>query len=487
MQESSFYRKNETFLIALLFFLLNFILKILFVSKNEIAMDEPFSIYYAQMDLPSIFKMLKTENNPALHFILLHYWIKLFGMSPFSVRFLSVLFSALTAPVIYFTGKKFFSNSTGIIASLTYTLSVFHIFFSHEARVYPIFVFLTALSLYCFLSLVEKPGKWKSSAALLIVNILLVYAHYFGFFVVATEMICVFFSGKLRNIWKKMSLVFLLIAILYIPNLIVFTKRFTVSVEHGTWVRKPEFTELYGNLNRFLNSRIVMLVLIVIMVFYAIRLIKNHQLSGKFYEFFKSSQRRILFVWFVFPYFAMFAVSFFAPMFLDRYLLYTSVGFYLLVALTLTFFAESKKTMFVAAGLFIITIACFTNPAPDNERRVGQVVENVNKLKASFPESLVLISPDYAHLEFTYHYNPGYFRDYKNTTALLKHDNIYPVRDLSGFDKKELATRTIIYVNCGAEFAFGENPVLDELTSSHSLLKEIPVFEIYRIYCFMPK
>ncbi|HQN15363.1 MAG TPA: glycosyltransferase family 39 protein [Bacteroidales bacterium] len=479
-------KKYEVIITAFLFFVLNFFLKILFVSANDIAMDEPFSIYYAQMDLSSIFTMLKTENNPPLHFLLLHYWIKAFGISPLSVRFLSVLFSALTAPLIYFIGQKFFSKQTGLIAGLIFTLSYFHMYFSHEARVYPIFVFLTALCLYYFLSVVNRPERWKPYIGLLIVNVLLVYSHYFGFFVVATEFVCIFFAGNLSRIWKKMSLVFFLLMLAYIPNALILWQRFSISVGQGTWVRQPEFTELYGNLNRFMNSKMVMAVLLVVAIIYIVLLIRDKQFSLKIKAFFRPPFSRILLIWFVFPYLAMFFLSFWAPMFLDRYIIFISISFYLLIALFLATFTRYTYVKTAGTIVLLILMALNLNLAPDNNRRVKQLAGTVKELKAQHPKSIVIISPEYSHLEFTYHFNINYFKDYNNTKALLQKNNIFPLRNLSSADKIKIQNQEVIYVDCGTEFAFGESSILADLNTSHTANYITSVFEIYRIYLFSP-
>jgi len=487
MLRSNFYKKNEVIIIPLFFFFINFVLKILFISKNEIAMDEPFSIFYAQMDLPSIFKMLKNENNPALHFILLHFWIKLFGIGPLSVRFLSVLFSSLTPSIIFLCGNKFFSKQTGIIAALIFTFSVFHVYFSHEARVYPLFVLLTVLSLYYFLSLVNKPEKWKPYISLLVVNILLIYAHYFGFFVLAAEFVSLFFVANFRRIWKKMLVVFGLLAISYFPNIIIFMQRVSVSVEHGTWVRKPEITELYGNLNRFLNSRAVMIVLLLVIAFYLVLLFRKHQLFPKLSESFKNSSSRVLIVWFVFPYLCMFVISFWVPMFLDRYIIYISISFYLLIAVFLTTFSNNRIVSYIASFVLLLVMVFYLKLAPDNNRRVDQVVNVVNELKAKNPDSFVIISPAYSYLEFTYHYNINFFMDYENTLTLLHKKDIYPLSDFSSFEKSKLTGKKVVFLDCGTDFAFGKNPILNELNFSHILVKKILVFEIYKIYWYKPK
>ncbi len=487
MFASAFSKKNEIVFISLLIFLANFLLKILFVSHNEIAMDEPFSLYYAQMDLPSIFTMLKTENNPALHFIVLHFWIKLFGISAFSVRFLSVVFSALTAVVVFLIGNKFFSKQIGIIAALIFTLSLFHVYFSHEARVYPLFIFLTTLSLYYFLSIVSHASAWKPYIALFMVNLLLIYAHYFGFFVLAAEFLSIFFIGNFRQIWKKMLGVFILLAVSYSPNIIIFLQRFTVSVQHGTWVRKPEVSELYGNLNRFLNSRTVMFIFILIGICYFILLLRKQKLTSTVAIFFNNPYARVLVVWFVFPYLAMFLLSFWAPMFLDRYIIYISIPFYLLIAVFIGTFTEHRNIRLASTMILLLAMAFYVRLAPDNNRRVDDVVKLVNELKAKDTNTLVIISPEYSYLEYVYHYKIDYFKDYKNTLSLLHSDHIYPASNLSSFDKSTLSANKVVYLDCGTDFAIGKNPILDELKTSHILVKSVPIFEIYSVYWFHTK
>ncbi|HZX62210.1 MAG TPA: glycosyltransferase family 39 protein, partial [Bacteroidales bacterium] len=164
----------KPWLIPIGLILLNFILKIFFLGSRDIAMDEPFTIFYSQVGFPALFEMLKTENNPPLFFLLLHFWIKVFSISAFSVRFLPFLFSTLTAPVIYLTGKRFFSVQSGILASLIFTFSNYHLAFSHEARVYPLFALLTCLSMYFFLSLIQNPERKPPLYLLILANVLLI-------------------------------------------------------------------------------------------------------------------------------------------------------------------------------------------------------------------------------------------------------------------------------------------------------------------------
>jgi len=363
-------------------------------------------------------------------------------------------------------------------------MSQFNLYYSHEAGVYPIFIFLSALSLYFFLFICNKPHKKHAYLGLVLTNILLVYAHYLGFFVIATEIFSMFFAANFRIIYKKLILVFLVLIVSYIPNLIIFFQRFTESVQHGTWVRRPEFTELYGNLNRFLNSRWVMLVFIICTVVNVSVILQKKQFKVKVQTFFKSTYSRIIIIWFVFPYCAMFALSFLAPMFLDRYIIYISVSFYMLMAVLMSKFNANRVLKYISFFSILTAMMWNFSLIPDNNRRVDELVQTINELKSKDPNLMLIISPEYSALEFVYHYNNEYFKDYTNTYSLLNKDHIYPLRDFNGFDKSKLKNRKVVYLDCGTDFAFGKNPILTELKAGRKEDSTIYVYSIYTLHCF---
>ena len=90
--------------IVLALFLLNIIIKVMYLSFQPISHDEPFTVYHAQFDFYNIIHYLKNYNNPPLFELILHFWIKCFGISPFSVRFLPMLFSSLSVVLFYKIG-----------------------------------------------------------------------------------------------------------------------------------------------------------------------------------------------------------------------------------------------------------------------------------------------------------------------------------------------------------------------------------------------
>jgi len=87
--------------VILLLVLLNLVLKGIYLGEHNLDLDEPFTLYQAQGSLGDLVSMMKWDNNPPLFYVLMHYWIRIFGISPFSARSISLLFSSFTIIFIY--------------------------------------------------------------------------------------------------------------------------------------------------------------------------------------------------------------------------------------------------------------------------------------------------------------------------------------------------------------------------------------------------
>lgn len=241
--------KTRNLLISISIIVLNLIVKGIFLSSNSIGGDEPFSIYHAQMDIISIIKLLSAGNNPPLYEILLHFWIKLFGISEFSVRLPSLIFSCITVFYIFKIGVNFFNIKVAISSSLLFIFSNYQILFAHEARVYALFGMLTAISMFFYLELIAKDKpKFKPLILLLLANIVLIYSHYLGFFVLLIQFLCIVLYKELRTkFWKQLLILLGIIALFYLPNINVLIARFLDSSSNGTWVKSPNgFDDIYN-------------------------------------------------------------------------------------------------------------------------------------------------------------------------------------------------------------------------------------------------
>ena len=176
-------------------------------------------------------------------------------------------------------------------------------------------------------------------------------------------------------------------------------------------------------------------------------------------------------------------VSFKTPMFIDRYILYTSIPFYIIIAYfikEISFFSPLGKYALI---LFAISQIITVQLNPDNNRRLKEAVELVNKLKTN--DTKTLLAPDYAFMGFAYHYNIDYFKDAPNTIADLNKDLIYPIKTIDEADKLlRDYSGNCIYVQVGTEFTDPHNLVFNQIAANYKYHKQYAVYQIYIIYQF---
>ncbi|MFH1453805.1 MAG: glycosyltransferase family 39 protein [Armatimonadota bacterium] len=173
-------------------FILALFLRLYNLGLPSIWVDEAFSIWVAKFDMVPLVQFIAKDAHPPLYFMLLHFWVKLFGTGEFAVRLLSVLFSMGSLCLIYavsnvvFTDKKY-----GLLASFLFAISSFSITGADtDVKMYSMLTFLTILSVYFLCRIIKeaKPYLWILYTLTLM---LALYTHYFAFFVIFAELVCI--------------------------------------------------------------------------------------------------------------------------------------------------------------------------------------------------------------------------------------------------------------------------------------------------------
>ena len=99
--------------------------------------------------------------NSPFYYLLLHIWMDVFGLSDFSSRALSAVFSIFIIGLTYIFTRRFFSEKTALISAAIVAIEPFFIAYAHQARNYSLTFFLTLLSTYFFLKIVEDENMGK--------------------------------------------------------------------------------------------------------------------------------------------------------------------------------------------------------------------------------------------------------------------------------------------------------------------------------------
>lgn len=485
-------KKHEQTIIAITLVLINFLVKGIFLSSNSLGGDEPFSVYHAQMDIVSIIRLLAEGNNPPLYELLLNLWIKLFGISEFSVRFPSLIFSSITVLYIYKLGTKFLNKRIALYSSIIFIFSNYHILFAHEARVYSLLGLLSVISMYYFMSIFQYcttdtkvENNLKSSVRnnliiLIIVDTLIIYSHYFGFFILITQFAFLVSNKKIiSKYWKHILFCSSIIGLLYLPNIFVVLNRFIESSSNGTWVNPPNgIDSIYNMLRQFSNAPVVAVFVILILVSSFVKSIINKKREQK------NIFNRLIIFWFVFVFFFMFGISYLIPMFLDRYLMPAAIAFSFIVGISSDYLVKKQKYKYIIPIVIIVLFVSTVKPSITNKRNVEETVAKINDIKDS--ETLVLICPSNFILNFAYYYNIEVFKDYNvdniysNINESMRNENVYGINNINEIDFKKW--NHIVFLDAAASFSHPNNSIKNDLDVNCELKNTYHFYEIFNVY-----
>jgi uncharacterized membrane protein len=414
------------------FVLLNIVFKSVYLGYHNIDLDEPTTVLRSVVSFSDFMDMLKYETNQPLFFVIMHFWIKLFGLSPVSLRFLPMLFSSLAVIFIYLIGKKYTNTVIAVAASLLYTFSNMNMHHAHDARVYGLFVFLATASMYWYFSMISSENKKKYAIALTITNILMLYAHLCGAFLLLVQVLYTLLLNPVRKKIIKEHIVSSLITFLaFLPYIIFVLPSFKNPVEQiNIVVEKTSIFDLAEFLIMFSNSQSNYYWFIsILLIFVLVAIITRKEVS---------IYQKMIFGWFLIPYLLMFAISTKVHVNVPRFMIFITPAYYFTIVI-----AAYYCTRFKAIGIsLVVFLVCFMAMSADakvsNELQVSDAVKAIRKYKTG--SSKVYIVPPWIGSAFSYHYNPDLLKDYKNMDIRLNEDHIFLVKEAPEIDTASLKT-----------------------------------------------
>ncbi len=466
--------KGLYFILA--FVVLNLVLKLVFISSKDISHDEPFTIFHAQATWDELWLMLKTEPNPPLFFILLHFWVKLFGVSPLSVRFLPVLFSTLTVISLFKLSKLFGKNVLAIATTLLFTFSNAHLACAHDTRQYSLFALFTLLSSYQLFKILFKGDNKRSDFIFLAGSyFLMLYSHHIGFIVGFIHLIVILLNSKKLN---KQLIVGLLGAgvgtlLLYAHYIPIFYQSFFATTSSGTLNSPPILMDLYGMIRYYMNEPVIAVFSLIAFGFFLVKFVTKKYLP-------KVTSLLLLFLGL---YFTMFFLSDLVPLFISRYVLFISLFFYLLVVLGIKYATNNNLIRTLALFTILIAMVVSLDLKTDNNRYVKTIVGIIKEKETK--NTAIIMCPVWTNHRFAYYYDQATFKDYSNFNKRLIDQNVFSINsekelnnlDLTKFDK-------IIYLDGWAETVDPELLIQKSLETTYTKSYENYDFEGYRIFSF---
>jgi uncharacterized membrane protein len=451
--------KKKPTIILITILLLGLFLRVYCLDCESVWLDEGYSILWAKQEPSETIEAVSKDVHPPLYYLILHYWIGLFGDSEFVIRSLSVIFGFLAIYLIYRVGVLLFDRRTGILAALILSISVFHIHYSQEIRGYSLMVMLTLLSMYFFINLL-KARRPTIQIAYILSSTLLIYTHFFGLFVILTQNLFFFghyltFSKNKRNGLRNWITLQIILFLIYLPWTGYLLRQAQI-VQAGNflgWISPPPILSIVASLFEYSGFYSIFAPLLTIAISGLLSIILIALLIYSFIDrkgiraCARKREHWLLLMWLIIPIITPFLLSFLlAPLYWTRFTSPASLAFYILVARGIQ---ELKGKSLQRLTILLIVLLSLTSIwgyyiTTDNEQwreTAGYIETN------GFDGDLVMINTWYCHIPFDYYFNasgkidrevfprwdfivdeenvkslPDYVQDRKRIWLVLSHD-----------------------------------------------------------------
>lgn len=309
--------------------------------------DEAFSYLLARQNIWQILLSTAKDFSPPLYYLVLHYWMLLFGSSEIAMRSLSLPFFYATIYVI----DHFLINILKIKTKwrfaylLLIAINPFLVYYGYEARMYSMSAFFVTLSWYGLLT-----GKKKLHIA---ASALGLYTHYFTALALLAQFIYLYLQRDHRS--KIRSLTW---AVILFAPWIVLTVLFHGSTDGSFWILKPISSIitltpaiiLTGFEQSFQTYSATLLALAILSYGASLMSLRNVLLKNA-----QKDTSIYLLLWAFLPALILLVVSAIKPVFLPRYFIFSAVGMTLLLIHSL----EQLKPMLRVVGFVIIIFFLF--------------------------------------------------------------------------------------------------------------------------------
>lgn len=201
--------------------------------------DEIFGVHAAEHDWGGMIRFVAQDLiHPPLFYALLKLWISVGGDSLMWLRLFPVVFAVLAIfPFLQICRELRLGWKSMALALLLFSANGALIKYAQEVRMYSLLLFLSLMSIWLFSRFFIKG---KGFVALVFVNILLVYTHYFGWLVVTSEVAVILIFQRIKL--RKMLLMFGIAAAAFVPWAIMVYRAAIAgsSLEQNIgWIQRP--------------------------------------------------------------------------------------------------------------------------------------------------------------------------------------------------------------------------------------------------------
>jgi len=440
-----------------------------FITKSSIWHDEGFSILLAKRSSVEIWIGSARDVHPPLYYLLLHWWMKLFGDSVVAIRSLSAVASLGVIIVGFLIIKRMAGQRAAILAAFILALAPFLVRYSQEARMYGLLGLFMLLALYAVMRIVEQPKiVWPYVLYAIMIGFGM-YTHYFtGLAVIAFWVYLIFLQSPKQ--WRIGKTIFLSLKwwlanvaalLLFLPWLPSAFAQLTRGQGLG-WLPKATLTTFHDTIWQFLTftdahnlGQLVFWLVPIVVVCAALYVLITNSTKEKY---------ACLLVSYSFvPIFLTLLISTQKPLFHERYFAFAAIGIYLIIAMAIDRLAGKHIWVFGLLSAVVIgtEIIGVRNVYAQANHQMAVAMQAVNQQ---------YISGDTIIAGEMYVYFDGSYYNQTNQKILLYTGISQP----NGYGESGLLYNQNVYIDSFAQIPQGSRVWLVGKTGEHQYYNNIP-------------
>jgi 4-amino-4-deoxy-L-arabinose transferase-like glycosyltransferase len=385
------------------------VLRLHHLATESLWLDEAFSITVARVSPEYIVEMTAQDVHPPFYYVLLYFWMALWGSTEWDARLLSVVVSLGTVVAAYLAGTRMFSRRVGLTAAGLLAIAPLQVEYAQEARMYALLALLATISSYCLFGIHARSTAGRGTAtgpatsrltgaswlaAYVVVTSLMTYTHVHSLFVLAAHALVVGIElwrrrGRALPFATRWAAAQIAVTLAYLPWLPTFARQVS-HVQDGFWIPGPDWTAVpYALLVYAGSERLVWLMapLAILGLWRAWR--RPDSVAGP-----------LLSAWLLCPLVLPFVLSLVgSSIFLPKYTIAASVPFALLVAGGVAIFPRAVRIVALAA--VVVFTSQVLEPYYEGPRRKDDWRGAVRQIEArAKPGDLIVFYPFHTKIAY---------------------------------------------------------------------------------------
>lgn len=409
-----------------------FLLRIFFIDHQSLWLDELASWSFASLNLHGV--LASEPTNPPVYYLLLHFWMQLFGASEAAMRSLSVVPSMFSVWLVYRLASRILDARIATIAAVYMAVSSFQIYYAQEARCFALLTAEILLAGVCLWEALEAESVSRRRGFFLayaLLGGLALYTHFIALFFLAGFGLFVLVR-RTRSVWEAGAATAVSLALFFPWLRVMLGAASRGQVRHYLMLKFPQayFSFLFGDSLIPLDDQAVHHIAQTLAQSWWILAAAVFGVGALALYFIPAWKRHgdrwLFFLWMALvPVVLAFLVSFKIMLFDERYLIAASPFLYVAIAGALAeglLAARPRVPALLAASLFVVLLGLslvqyYFNPRFSKEQW-REAVAYIDSTDTPAARAFVVLDPDY--LDFCYRYYQKKGLPYLRTVPKLR-------------------------------------------------------------------